>query len=83
MDIEEILQKVLTFLNVSDLDIKDAFKNKKLYVEINGQKCEVLGRIGMYNVTVDITEKNIKINDEAKLEVVPFYVDSSIRREYR
>ena len=64
-------------------DIKDAFKNKKLYVEINGQKCEVLGRIGMYNVTVDITEKNIKINDEAKLEVVPFYVDSSIRREYR
>ena len=64
-------------------DIKDAFKNKKLYVEINEQKCEVLGRIGMYNVTVDITGKDIKINDEAKLDIIPFYVDSSIRREYK
>ncbi len=64
-------------------DVKDAFKNKNLYVQINGQKCKVLGRIGMYHVTVDITGKDIKINDEVRLEVNPMFVDSKIRREYR
>ena len=63
-------------------DIKDSFKDKNLYVEINGEKCRVLGRIGMYHVSVDITDKNVKINDEVKFNVVPFYVDSIIRREF-
>ena len=64
-------------------DIKDYFKNKNLYVEINGQKCKVLGRIGMFHVSCDITGKNIKVKDEAIFNVSPMYVDSSIRREYR
>lgn len=64
-------------------DIKDAFKNKDLYVEINGEKCKVLGRIGMFHVSVDITGKDVKINDEVIFNVKPIYVDSSIRREYR
>ena len=64
-------------------DIKDSFKDKNLYVEINGKKCKILGRIGMYNVVADITGKDIKINDEAKFSVSPMYVDSTIRREYR
>lgn len=63
-------------------DIKDSIKDKNLYVTINGEKCRVLGRIGMYHITVDITGKNIKINDEAILNIRPMYVDSSIRREY-
>lgn len=63
-------------------DIKDSIKDKNLYVTINGQKCKVLGRIGMFNITVDITGKKIKINDEAILDIRPMYVDSSIRREY-
>ena len=64
-------------------DIKDSFKNKNLYVEINGEKCKVLGRIGMYHVSVDITGKDVKINDEAIFNVSPMYVDSSIRREFK
>ncbi len=64
-------------------DIKDYFKNKNLYVEINGEKCKVLGRIGMFHVSCDITGKNIKVKDEAIFNVSPMYVDSSIRREYR
>lgn len=64
-------------------DTKNYFKKQDLYIEINGEKCKVLGRIGMYHVSCDITEKNVNINDEAIFNVSPMYVDSSIRREYR
>lgn len=63
-------------------DIKDALKNKKLYVTINGEKCEVLGRLGMFHTSVDITGKNIKIGDEVHYEVSPMFVNSVIQREY-
>ncbi len=63
-------------------DTKDAFKKQQLQVEINGQTFKVLGRIGMYNVIVDITGKDININDKAKFNVSPMFVDSAIRREF-
>ena len=40
-------------------DIKDYFKDKSLYVIINDEKCKVLGRVGMYHVSVDVTDKNV------------------------
>lgn len=63
-------------------DIKDAFKKQQIYVTINGEKCKVLGRLGMFHVSVDITEKDVKINDEVKFEVSPMLVDSDIKRDY-
>ena len=63
-------------------DCKDFFKKQQLYVKINGEKCKVLGRLGMYHVTVDITDKNIKINDEVVFEVNPILIDSRITRDY-
>ena len=68
-------------------DVKDAFKDKSLYIDIknnNGkyEKCKVIGRLGMYHVSVDITGKDITIGATAKLKVNPIFVDSSIRREY-
>lgn len=69
-------------------DFKDSFKDKSLYVSILSKKdgkykkCKVLGRIGMYNLTVDVTGKNIEIGDEVKIDINPIFVTSSIRREY-
>ena len=63
-------------------DIKDSLKKQSLYVEINGTKCKVLGRIGMFHVSVDVTGKDVKINDEVIFNVSPMFVDSSIKREY-
>lgn len=68
-------------------DVKDSFKDKSLYVDImnnkgNYEKCKVIGRLGMYHVSVDITGKDIKIGANVKLNVNPIFVDSGIRREY-
>lgn len=63
-------------------DIKDSVKDKSIYININGQNCRVLGRIGTYHLTVDITGKNANVNDEVLINVNPKYVDSSIRREF-
>ncbi len=63
-------------------DIKDIFKDKNIYVEINGKKYRVLGRVGMYHISIDITGTEIKLNQEVIMDIKPFYVDSNIRREY-
>ena len=63
--------------------IKRLFKDTKLYVEINNKKYAILGRIGMYHLTVDITGENFKIGDKVKMNANPLYVDSSVRRLYK
>ena len=63
-------------------DIKDAMKSRKLYVTINGMRCEVLGRLGMYHVSVDVSNRQVKLNDEVHFDVSPMFVDSNIEREY-
>ena len=63
--------------------IKRLFKNTKLYVEINNKRYPILGRIGMYHVTVDITGEDFEIGEKVKMNANPLYVDSSVRRLYR
>ena len=64
-------------------DIKDAFKDKNLYVNINNQKCKVLGIVGTYHITVDITGKDVNINDEVIFNISLKHVNSNILREYK
>ena len=63
-------------------DLKNLLKKKQLFVNINGQKCPILGRIGTYHITVDITGKDVNINDEVIFNTSIKHVDSSIRREW-
>ena len=63
-------------------DIKDALKKQQLFVTINNKKCPILGRVGTYHVTVDITGKNVKIGDEVIFNANLKHIDSSIRREW-
>ncbi len=64
-------------------DFRNLFKKQRLYVEINGKKCPILGRVGTYHVTVDITGKDVKIGDEVILSESVKYVDSGIKREWK
>lgn len=63
--------------------VKRLFKDTILYVEIANKRYPILGRIGMYHVTVNITGENFKIGEKVKLNANPLYVDSSVRRLYR
>ena len=64
-------------------DIKDFFKKQAIYVKIGDYNCKVLGRVGTFHITCDITNKNIKIGDKVIFNVNPKFIDSSIRREYK
>ncbi len=64
-------------------DIKDFFKKQCLYIKINDKKCKILGRIGMCHIAVDITGKDVKINDEAIININPIYVNKNIKRIYK
>ncbi|MBQ2938348.1 MAG: alanine racemase [Clostridia bacterium] len=64
-------------------ELKDLLKKQQLFVSINEQKCPILGRIGTYHVTVDVTGKDVKINDEVIFNTSIKHVDSSIRREWK
>ena len=83
-DSSQSLQQYFWHIPRDDIkDIKDSIKDKNIYININNQKCRVLGRVGTYHLTVDITGKKAEIGDEIKINLNPKYVDSSIRREYK
>lgn len=62
--------------------IKNFFRKNNLIVYINDKKYNVIGKIGMCNIIIDITGSNIKVNDTVYLDVNPLEVDRRIRREY-
>ena len=62
--------------------IKGLLKKEAIYVIINNQKCKVLGKVGTFHVTVDITNKDVKVGDKVQFLTGPIYVNNNIRREY-
>lgn len=63
-------------------DIKHTVLKKSLKIIINDKIYPVIGKIGMYHTTINITDSDIKVGDEVYLDVNPLYVDSRIRREF-
>ncbi|MDO5555343.1 MAG: hypothetical protein Q4G09_01415 [Clostridia bacterium] len=61
---------------------KSFLKRNSLRVTINGKKYNIIGKVGMYHMAIDITNSDIKINDYVYLDINPLHVDSKIRREY-
>ena len=70
--------------NLRDLKhcLKRFVKRQVLQITINNKKYNVIGKVGMYHMTIDITGSSIKIGDPVYLDVNPIHVDGKIRREY-
>jgi alanine racemase len=62
--------------------IKSFLNKTNLRVTINNKKYNVIGKVGMYHLAIDITGTDIEINDLVYLDVNPLHVDGKIRREY-
>lgn len=62
--------------------VKRFLRKTNLKVTINDRKYNVIGKVGMYHLAIDITGSNIKINDFVYLDINPLHVDSKIEREY-
>ena len=63
-------------------EINNLFTKQKLKVWINNKYFDVIGKIGMYHIAVDISGESVNIGDFAEVMVNPIFVDSSVRREY-
>ena len=63
-------------------DVKHIVFGKTLSIIINEKRYPILGKIGMYHMTIDITDSNVQVGDTVYLDVNPMYVDSRIGREY-
>lgn len=62
--------------------IKNFLKKISLRVTINDKKYNIIGKVGMYHLAIDITDSNVKVDDLVYLDVNPLHVDSKIEREY-
>lgn len=62
--------------------LKNFLNKNRLRVTINDKKYNVIGKVGMYHIAIDITGADIKVNDLVYLDINPLHVDSKIRREY-
>ena len=63
-------------------DVKNIFRDNSFYIRIKDKKYKALGRIGMYNIVVDVGNDDINIGDEVFIDTKIMYIDSKIRREY-
>ncbi|MBQ7566687.1 MAG: alanine racemase [Oscillospiraceae bacterium] len=54
--------------------LKGILIRKKLTVEVAGQRCRVLGHVGMLHTVIDVTGKGLKEGDLAMLEINPLRV---------
>ena len=54
--------------------VKHMIFGKKIYVNIGGKKCPVLGHVGMLHTVCDVTKVNCAIGDKVTLEIGPTQV---------
>ena len=58
------------------------FRDDERFAEINGEKCRIIGRIGMSNFMVDVTGCMVREGDKVKINIDLVHADSGIEREY-
>lgn len=63
-------------------DFKRLFKHSGLCCSINGKKVPVIGRVGMCNVVLDVTNTECRPGDVVTFEVNPILVNANVERKF-
>ncbi|MDR1101475.1 MAG: alanine racemase [Clostridiales bacterium] len=71
------LQNVAQFSDILRA-VKRLLIPPKVHVEIGGNKREILGRINMCNIIVDVTDADVKIGDEVIIDCSPISNQASV-----
>ncbi|MBQ9267392.1 MAG: alanine racemase [Clostridia bacterium] len=56
-------------------------KDGRMFVEINGKRCLVLGRVGMKNMMVDVSAIKAETGDKVKIPINLIFANSNIERQ--
>lgn len=54
----------------------------RLSVLVNGKNANIIGRVSMYNIVLDVTGMDVSVGDECILNANPILVSRDIKREY-
>ena len=82
MQVNENANRLIDRIRNFASSTKKIIKKQEIFVEINQKPCKVLGQVGMYHSTIDITNIDAKVGDEVFIDVKLIYVDRNIRRDY-
>lgn len=63
-------------------DTKFLLKPTRLSATVKGKKTPILGRVGLSNVMLDVTNVETSVGDIAVFPANPLYVDSAVERYY-
>jgi alanine racemase len=63
-------------------DFKRLFGAGRLFCRINGKEVPLVGRVGMCNVVVDVSEIDCKAGDTAVFDVSPLLINADLPRKY-
>ncbi|HCC00588.1 MAG TPA: hypothetical protein DEP42_05165, partial [Ruminococcaceae bacterium] len=64
-------------------DLKALLLRRPLYCTINGQRCRLLGRIGMCSIVVDVSKVQCDPGTPAIFDTSPLMVNANVERVYR
>lgn len=63
--------------------LKHYLQKEQLTVNVNGNKYNVIGEIGLSHTAIDITDSDVKIGDVASVEISPLMVNPNVPRIYK
>lgn len=63
-------------------DFTRLFGHGRLYAKINGKRVRVIGRIGMCNVILDVTDTECGEGDTVEFDANPIFINADVERRY-
>ena len=75
--------RLIDKLRIVKTDVLRVLHHDMRYVQIGEKSCQILGRVGMNNLMIDVTDSDVKIGDKVKISANLVYIGNQIPREYK